>query len=151
MARRARREDQIRDVVGPQRSGACTRCVRINALTGVKKGFQTDDRYRGRPLDPSVFALVPEQKDLRQRGNVLVTQHGGVVEPQKTADRHQQLCARVAQDVGRLSPLNLVFSGTTTPPERSTPSAASIHSAQLGPQRATRSPTSTPAATNPRA
>jgi hypothetical protein len=48
-------------------------------------------------------------------------------------------------------PLKRVLSGTSTAPARSAPRAASIHSAQLGAQMATRSVASTPAATKPRA
>ena len=48
-------------------------------------------------------------------------------------------------------PLNRVLSGTSTAPARKSPSAASIHSAQLGAHMAARSPVATPAATKPRA
>ena len=45
------------------------------------------------------------------------------------------------------APLNLVLTGTSTPPAARIPSMATTHSAQFGHQRATRSPGSTPIAT----
>ena len=45
------------------------------------------------------------------------------------------------------APLNRVFTGTRTAPAANRPSAATVHSAQLPHQMATRSPGSTPAAT----
>jgi hypothetical protein len=46
------------------------------------------------------------------------------------------------------SVLNRVLTGTSTPPAVSSPNAATIHSAELGAQMATRSPLSTPSSAN---
>ena len=71
-----------------------------------------------------------------------------VVGAQEVGDRDQHQ-ARLRDRMSAASaPLNRVFTGTSTAPAWNRPSAATIHSALFGAQRATRSPGSTPEATS---
>ena len=126
VARGARGEDHVRDVVGTDGGRPPCRLGRVDALARSEIRRQTDDAV---PLRPAT--LVAQQHRPLQIADVFTTEQGGIVDPQEAAHGEEGGGSRGAQEVTGLGPLEARCSSAPAPPRRArhpTPPASTRHS-----------------------